>query len=91
MQSLTQVVPTPAPLVCLGEFVARGELRDYMPGIPEPAPVVAEFDRAVAAAMVCAHCGLRTVSYRPFVRVRGDRVEYRGFGRCRSCGHTEAL
>jgi hypothetical protein len=89
MQSPTTV--SPAPLVCLGEFVARGELRDYMPGIPEPAPVVVELDRALAAYMECAHCGLRTVSYRPFVRQRGGRVDYRGYARCRTCGHTEVL
>lgn len=79
----------PAPLVSLAEFIARGELNRYMPGLPEPTPVTAESDRATAAAMTCGHCRRKTVSYRPFMALDGSG--YRAYGRCRSCGHTVPL
>lgn len=90
MQSAATQSPTqPVPLdVAIAE--AGLDLAVYEPGIPEPAPPIAQADADEARKMVCPICRKRAMSYRPFVRIRGPHT-YRGFARCRECGHTEAL
>lgn len=80
----------PAPLITLGEIVARGDLTLYEPGLPEPEPIPAALHRTIAEQMACAHCGERRVSFRPFRRVDA-RTHYKAFARCRDCGHTVEL
>lgn len=80
----------PAPLITLGEIIATGELQGYEPGAPDPMLPDAAMHARLVREMACPSCGEQKISWRPFIRVRGGHG-YRGYGRCRTCGHTEAL